>query len=371
MSRSPIPFIGGKAACRMEVLGKVASLSLDPRARCCLATTILNGAHVFHTDEDSCEGSLYAGMSASRVESYPYNVFGKEPLLCGCFVGDGQSICVGSAGGSVMTVSRRSRCITGSFLFSAGNRERGQIGEDSGDVRRLPVRGLAAMPDQASSAVLACTEETTAVVDVERSVMLYCLVNPVPRAVGAVPLSPSTFVTANYDGKALLYDVRESLEPAVVLSVPDQVSCIACCPDTAQVCVGTVAGRVFTMRCTESAMREQAFGTGKRRSPIRSVAVFHQRIVAGDISGKLTILDASDTSRRTRYWTADDLLGRGTNEEDADGVGSTNPHTDGGGAVPASKQSEVASVALAKGFVWAAFSSPDSLYSHAVALPED
>lgn len=346
----------------MEVHGKVHSLAVDETTNSCLAVTVLNGAHTFFMKDNFYGDNLFSGMSASGVEGYPYATFGNDPLVSGCFVGDGQSIAVGSAAGCVTTVSRRSRGISSSLVITLP-RSGGPADSDS-EGRGLPVRSLAVLPGPGNH-VLACTEVTTAVADVERGVTLYHLVTPVSRSVAAVPLSATCFATANYDGKVLLYDTRDSLKPSVVLSIPDQITCLGVSPDSGEVCAGTVAGRVFTLRCAEGLMREQAFGTGKKRAPIRSVAMYGNRIVAGDISGKLSILDASDVPNSTKYWTADTLLNDSAVGR-ADDANEVSPVSD---TVARWESTEVTAVTLAKGIAWAAFSRPDSDSTQVVALP--
>lgn len=342
-----------KTACRLEVLGKVSAIHYDCTTASCLVSTILNGTHIFNLDDDFYGANLAVGLSASSVESYPYHAIGEAPLLSSTFFNAGQLFAVGSASGTVTVVSRRSRTLTSCYA--------------SPDC--LPIRTLHEVVGQ-PSCLLTCTERGAAILDVERSQLRETLENPAPgRAVAAAPLHPGTFVVANYDGKVLLYDTRYRHTPSSILSLPDQVTCLSAAPDTAGVCVGTVGGRVFTLRCTEGAQREQAFGMSTKRSPVRCVSMQGGRIAAGDLAGRLALIDTSDVPDPTVYWSAETLLRapRRSRADPRDGLGSED--RDGAATSGAFADSEVTAVALAQGTAWVSFCSAKSSASQIVAIP--
>ncbi|KAK7199172.1 hypothetical protein NESM_000887100 [Novymonas esmeraldas] len=341
-----------KTACRLEVLGKVSSIQYDGATSSCLVSTILNGTHVFNLDDDFYGANLAAGLSASSVESYPYHSMGEEPLMSACFFNAGQLFAVGSSSGSVTVVSRRSRALTSCYATP-----------DS-----LPIRSIREVPCQPNH-LLSCTEQGAAVIDVERSQLRATLENPAAgRAVAAVPLQPHTFVVANYDGKVLLYDTRCRSSPTSVLSLPDQITCLAASLDTAEVCVGTVGGRVFTLRCTEGPQREQAFGMSTKRSPVRCVAMDRGRIAAGDLSGRLALLDTADVPDPTVYWSAETLLRIPRRSCHADAL-DTHGADAAGAAPPSFTEAEVTAVSLAQGTAWMSFCTASSSASQVVAIP--
>lgn len=318
-------------ACRMDVLGKVAGMSYCSHTNSCLAATILNGAHVFNLEGKPSVGALpSAFLSARSVESYPYTILGEEPLLSSCFLGDGELFALGAATGTVTVVSRHSRAMTGSYSTQAA----------------VPIRGLAPVPQQ-SAALLVCSEAGAEVIDVNKSALLFALEDPMPRAIAAVALSPSQYAVANYDGKCLLYDTRASFSAHTVLSVPDQITSLTACPLTSRLAVGTVAGRVFTLRGVEGAAREQAFATGRQRAPICSLSILGNQIAAGDIAGRLSLIDATPVRPgATMYWTPDRLLGK-----------------------PLAAEFAVTATVLTQEALWASFVSADEPDSQVVAIP--
>lgn len=341
-----------KTACRLEVLGKVSAIQYDSDTASCLVSTVLNGTHIFHLDDDFYGANLAVGLSASSVESYPYRAIGEAPLLSSAFLHAGQLFAVGSASGTVTVVSRRSRTLTSCYASP----------------HCLPIRTLHEVVSQ-PNCVLTCTERGADLIDVERSQLRASLENPAAgRAVAAAPLHSHTFVVANYDGKVLLYDTRYRHAPCSVLSLGDQITCLSAARDTAEVCVGTVGGRVFTLRCTEGTQREQAIGMGTRRSPVRAVAMHGGRIAAGDLAGRLALMDTADVPDPTVYWSAETLL-RAPRRSRADPrVGDDDSEVSGGDG-GAFADSEVTAVALAQGTAWASFSAAKGSTSQIVAIP--
>lgn len=341
-----------KTACRLEVVGRVSSIRYDAATASCLVSTVLNGTHIFNLDDEFYGANLASGLSASSVESYPYRTMGDEPLMSACFFNAGHFFAVGASSGSVTVVSRRSRALTS--CYSAPD--------------ALPIRSLseiAGLP----SCLLTCTDHGAAVIDVERSQLRATLENPAPgRAVAAAPLQPHTFAVANYDGKVLLYDTRYRSAPSSVLSLPDQITCLATAPDTSEVCVGTVAGRAFTLRCTEGPQREQAFGMSTRRSPVRCVAMERGRIAAGDLAGRLALIDTADVPDPTVYWSAETLL---RPPRQSGGTGASDGHGGfvAGAASVLAAETEVTAVALAQGTAWMSFCAPNCGASQVVAVP--
>ncbi|KAL7702798.1 hypothetical protein N2W54_002476 [Lotmaria passim] len=337
-----------KTACRFEVLGKVSSIHYDSTTSSCLVSTILNGTHIFNLDDDFYGANLAVGLSASSVESYPYHAIGEAPLLSSTFCNTGQLFAVGSSSGTVTVVSRRSRVLTSCYT----------------NPDCFPIRSLHEVVGE-PGCLLTCTERGADIVDVERSQLRVTLQNPAPgRAVFAIPLHPHTFVVANYDGKVLLYDTRYRHSPSTLLSLPDQITCLSVAADTAEVCAGTVGGRVFTLRCTEGPQREQAFGMSTRRSPVRCVSMARGRIAAGDLAGRLALIDTADVPDPTVYWSAETLL-RAPRQSRADPLGDD----DNAASASAVPESEVTAVALAQGTAWVSFCSPKSSASQIVVIP--
>ncbi|KAG5473236.1 hypothetical protein CUR178_03156 [Leishmania enriettii] len=339
-----------KTACRLEVVGKVSSISYDYTTSSCLVSTILNGTHVFNLDDSFYGANLAVGLSSSSVESYPYHTMSEEPLMSSCFFNAGQLFAVGSSFGTVTIVSRRSRALTSCYAAPHSS----------------PVRTLSEIPGEPNG-LLMCTEQGAAVIDVERSQLRVSLVNPAPgRAVAAVPLQPHTLVVANYDGKALLYDMRYRSSPSSILSLPDQITCLAASRDTSEVCVGTVGGRVFTLRCTEGPQREQAFGMSHKRSPVRCVAIDRGRIAAGDLTGRLALIDTADVPDPTVYWCAETLLRMPRQSCHAEALDRRH---EAAVAAATFADTEVSAVALAQGTAWMSFNSSNSCASQVVAIP--
>lgn len=346
-----------KTACRVEVLGKVSSMHYDHTTSSCLVSTVLNGTHVFNLDDDFYGANLSTGVSARSVETYPYHAIGDAPLLSSTFFNAGVLFAVGSSSGTVTVVSRRSRAITASYAAPDC----------------LPMRSLHAVAEQ-PDCLLTCSERGADLIDVERSQLLASLQNPAAgRAVAAVPLAPYTFAVANYDGKVLLYDTRQSHQAASVLTVPDQITCLNVAADTAQVCVGTVSGRVMTLRCALGSHKEHAFGLGMKRAPVRCIAMEGGCIAAGDLAGRLAIVDTADVPNPTVYWTAEALL-RAPRYSVVDPFESSAVATGAEAAAAAAAayavaESEVTATAFAQGTAWMSFCSPKSNASHIVAVP--
>jgi hypothetical protein len=338
-----------KTACRLEVLGKVSSIHYDCATASCLVSTILNGAHVFNLDDDFYGANLAVGLSASSVESYPYDAIGEAPLLSSSFLSAGQLFAVGASSGTITVLSRRSRGMTSCYA--------------SPDC--LPIRSVHEVVGQ-PNCLLSCTERGAELIDVERCQLRTTLENPAPgRAVAASPLHPHTFVVANYDGKVLLYDTRYRNTPSSVLSLPDQITCLSAAVDTAEVCVGTVGGRVFTLRCAEGPQREQAFGMSTKRSPVRCVSMDRGRIAAGDLAGRLALIDTADVPDPTVYWSAETLLRAPRHSR----VDLFDAHGNAESNVATLADAEVTAVALAQGTAWVSFCSPRSRSSQVVAIP--
>ncbi|KAG5498745.1 hypothetical protein JKF63_03038 [Porcisia hertigi] len=338
-----------KTACRLEVVGKVSSIRYDCATSSCLVSTILNGTHVFNLDDDFYGANLASGLSARSVESYPCDTVSREPLMSSCFMSAGRLFAVGSSSGTVTAVSRCSRALTSCYSTPGS----------------FPIRALSEIPGQ-PNCLLTCTEQGAAVLDVERSDLRDALENPAPgRAVAAVPLQPHTFVVANYDGKVLLYDTRYRNSPSSVLSLPDQITCLAASLETLEVCVGTVGGRVFTLRCTEGPQREQAFGMSNRRSPVRCVAIDRSRIAAGDLAGRLALIDTADVPDPTVYWSAERLLRLPRQSRGVDALDKPVSNTDTAAVFAGI---EVTAVALAQGTTWMSFCSQKSGVSQVVAI---
>lgn len=339
----------GRTACRMEVLGRVSSLAFSADSNACLLATVISGAHIFNMDESFYGPHLFAGMSASSVESYSARSIGEEPQLSSCFLGAGRLIALGSSRGVITVISRQSRSLTARYKVVS---ESGF--DDSASGTDLPIRSLHEVPLE-PGAVLACTEHGAELVDVERCICLNTVRTPVPRAVAAVPLAtPYNYAVANYDGKVLLYDIRTGSSPTTILSIPDQITTLSVCQHTTKVCAGTVAGRAFTLRCIDGAFREQAFGTGRKRAPITSLSIWRTKIAAGDLGGRLSIIDTADIPNPTKYWTPETL--------------QLPDRADSSGGV-AWEGTEVTAALLTQGIAWVTFSSPDAMQSQVVALP--
>ncbi|RNF04196.1 uncharacterized protein Tco025E_08007 [Trypanosoma conorhini] len=274
-------------SCRFEVQGRISSMTYSDASNACLVSTIMNGTHIFNMDD--CRG--LSPRYAARLESFPHHIVGGDPIISSCFLSSDSCLAVGSSVGGIVVVSRQSRSVVRCYTFQD----------------EAPVLSLKEVP-QEPSLLLSASPVGVQVIDVERAAVRLSLTIPKPRVVGAVAATRNTLAVANYDGKVLLYDVRCGSDPLTVLAVPDQVTSIAMSPDSSAVVAGTVGGRVFVMRCLMSNVREEAFGTGKTRFPIRCVAMHHGRIAAGDISAKITLLDSGERPAPTTYWTAQSLL---------------------------------------------------------------
>ncbi|EPY26173.1 hypothetical protein AGDE_11504 [Angomonas deanei] len=161
----------------------------------------------------------------------------------------------------------------------------------------------------------------------------------------------------------MLYDSRVGAKVMGILSVPDQLASLSVCPNSGQACVGTVAGRVFTLRCREGTHREEAFGTGKHRSPIVNLSFQNSTIVAGDLGGRVSIIDTSNSATSTRYWSGESLL---RPREYLSNTGKDAVNTAGERTV------DIEVTAVAHGGaddVWTSFSTTKPLTSHIVSLP--
>ncbi|EKF37799.1 hypothetical protein MOQ_001998 [Trypanosoma cruzi marinkellei] len=312
--------------CRFEVQGRISSMAYGDATNACLVSTIMNGTHIFNMDSSCGAPTRYV----AQLESFPHHIIGGDPIISSCFLSSDSSLAVGSSVGGIVVVSRSSRSVVRCYNFQD----------------EAPVLSLKEVPHE-PSLLLSASPVGVQAIDVERSAVRLSLAVPKPRVVGAVAITKNSFAVANYDGKVMLYDVRCGIDPVTVLAVPDQITSIAVSPDSRALVAGTVGGRVFVMRCMVSKLREEAFGTGKTRSPVRCVAMHHGRIAAGDISAKITLLDSGDCPAPTMYWTANSLL----------------PH------VVAASSWTVSSVLLRKDSLWGAFTSSESAASHVVILP--
>ncbi|EPY25745.1 hypothetical protein STCU_04029 [Strigomonas culicis] len=325
---------------RREVSDRVSSLAYSTVSRCCLATTLGSGAFMFDLNRDIHE--------TEQVVTYAPSIFDFDPLVSSCFLGmKHQYIAVGSYNGGVSVLSKQSK--ENKAFYSTGY--------------TCAVHSLQPVPHNETN-VLVCTKYGAEVVDMDTNQSVVALEDPAPRAIGAVSLSPTAFAVANYDGSVLLYDSRTGSEAVTVLSVPDQLMSLAVCEDTREVCVGTVAGRVFTLRCVHSELREQAFATGKVRSPVTAACIRAGKIVVGDLAGRVSIIDTTPKGAATRYWTAESLLV--SHESVALRERSPQqPHA----ARPA-VDAEVTALSLAEDSVWVSFSTNHpEMTSHVIPLP--
>lgn len=318
--------------CRFEVQGRISSMTHSDTSNACLVSTIMNGSHIFSLGSSSDASAQHV----TRVESFPHHVIGGDPIVSSSFLSGDSCLAVGSSLGSIAVVSRESRSVVRCYTFQD----------------EAPVLSLKEVPHE-PSLLLSASPIGVQVIDVERAAVQLSFTIPKPRVVGAVAVSRNSFAVANYDGKVMLYDTRCGTEPVTVLAVPDQITSIAASPDSGAVVAGTVGGRVFVMRCLVSRVREEAFGTGKTRSPVRCVAVQQGRLSAGDISAKLTLIDARDCPGPTTYWTADSLLPQ---------------HVVASSAATALSWS-VSAVLLRRGSLWGALTSSECAASHVVVLP--
>ncbi|RNE98475.1 hypothetical protein TraAM80_08745 [Trypanosoma rangeli] len=317
-------------SCRFEVQGRISSMTYSDASNACLVSTIMNGTHIFNMGDSSGVSPQFA----ARLESFPHNIVGGDPIISSCFLSSDSCLAVGSSVGGIAVVSRQSRSVVKCYTFQD----------------EAPVLSLKEVP-QEPSLLLSASPVGVQVIDVERAAVRLSLAILKPRVIGAVATSRNNFAVANYDGKVMLYDVRCGCDPVTVLAVPDQITSITVSPDSSALVAGTVGGRVFVMRCLVSKVREEAFGTGKTRSPIRCVAMHHGCIAAGDNSAKITLLDSGDCPAATTYWTPQSLL----------------PHL--AAASPAMVSSwSASSVLLRKDSLWGALTSSESATSHVVML---
>ncbi|KAH9579984.1 hypothetical protein LSM04_005526 [Trypanosoma melophagium] len=277
-----------RITCRFEVQGRISNMTHSDTTNSCLVSTMMNGTHIFNMSGSHYETST---RCSTHLESFPHHIIGGDPVISSCFLSADSCMAIGTAMGSIAVISRQSRMVVRCYTFQ----------------EETPVLSLKEVP-QEPSLLLSSSPSSAEVIDIERAVVRLSFVTPKPRVIGAVAVNNNSFAVANYDGKVMLYDARSGTEPVTVLAIPDQITSISASLDSAAVAVGTVGGRVFVMRCSTSNVREEAFGTGKIRAPIRCVSMCHGRITAGDMSGKLTIIDTDERPQPTRYWTAQYLL---------------------------------------------------------------
>eukprot|EP00796_Vickermania_ingenoplastis_P005977 gene5977-4286_t len=328
-----------QTVCKIEVLGRVAALSHSQDANSILASTVLNGCHIFNLNDEFYGTKISAGIGSGDVESYPFELFGKKPFLSSCFLNSGKDFVMGSATGDVVAVSRTSRQLLRSF-----------VKED-----KSAIRSLHCMTNKPSCFLL-CTDAGAEIIDVSEG-LLASFDSPTPRCVGALCVDTNSVAVANYDGKVLVFDVRNTKRPESILSVPDQICSFSMCTEQGTVCCGTVGGRIFTLRCgKDSVTREEAFATGKTRSPIRALAVHRTTVTAGDVSGRLSVLDISDVPNPTTYWTPKRLFSSGrTAVQD-----QLTPNWD---------NAEVTATTITGGAAWASFAVHGMDQSYIVAVP--
>ncbi|ORC90827.1 uncharacterized protein TM35_000072510 [Trypanosoma theileri] len=318
-----------RITCRFEVQGRISNMAHSDITNDCLVSTMMNGTHIFKKDDSNYEPST---RSSIHLESFPHHIIGGDPVISSCFLSADSCIAIGTGMGSIAVISRHSRTVVRCYTFQ----------------EETPVLSLKEVP-QEPSLLLSSSPSSAEVIDIERAAVRLSFLTPKPRVIGAVAVNNNTFAVANYDGKVMLYDARRGREPVTILAVPDQITSISASLDSAAVAAGTVGGRVFVMRCSTSNVREEAFGTGKVRVPIRSVSMYHGRIAAGDVSGKLTIIDTGEHPQPTKYWTAQSLLPQHAT------TNSTISYT-------------VASLVQCKKEVWTAVTPSEGALSHVVVL---
>lgn len=339
---------------KMEVQGRVSSLVGSHSSRSMLVTTMLNGCHTFRF-KNSDDGSTFNGFSESQIETFPAETVGSQPFLCSCLSEDGSRIFLGSSTGEVTAIIRSN---------PAGIGCAGRSGVYKHE-EPLPVRSLHAFPSTDLS-VLLCTDSGTAVIDVEAGERTWSCANIAPRGIGAVPLGEKAIAVANYDGKVLLFDTRcSSTQPYCILSVPDQITAVAVGENSA-VYAGTVGGRVFRLRCidTQPPIRDEALATGLTRSPLRSLAVQGDVVAAGDVSGKLAIIDCSEKPNPTVYWRADQLFESTSAVSEAEAEGAVDVN-----ALQNWNNSEVTATCIQGGLIWASFCAHGSEHSDIIGIP--
>lgn len=295
-----------------EILGRVCALSTSRDAPLLLASTVANGCHVFSLSDSiySSPSLSSAHMSNEKVETFSSEVVGKIPFLSSCWNRDDETFVLGSSQGEVVVVSRKKRKRIGSCVLTEDIQAEKSFFSSSNGIRSLH------SVQHHQSAVIACRDVGANVIDTSRMCSIASFTSIVPRAIGAQALDPNTVAVANYDGKVLLFDIRNSVhslgvdsKPDCIISVPDQICSFSMCEESGSVCAGTVSGRVFVLRCTNnSSVRECAFAIGnQKRSPIRALVVEKNKVVAGDIAGRVALLDLGDRPDPTVYWTPEQL----------------------------------------------------------------
>ncbi|AAZ11935.1 kinetoplastid kinetochore protein 15 [Trypanosoma equiperdum] len=328
-----------------EVQGCISCLTQASNEDACLASTMMNGAHIFHMG-DLQHAQCGARQAVTHVETFPHGNFGEGAVISSSFVSYDSCFATGSSSGDIVLVSRHSKNVVQHYSFQ----------------NKAAVLSLKEVPNE-PSLLLACSPTDAQIIDLETSTARINLHIPKPCVVGGTALTQNTLVVAAYDGKAMLYDVRRGHEPVVILAVPDQIISITSSPDTGAVATGTVSGRVFVLRCLEGNVREEAFSTGKERAPIRSVAMRNGYIAAGDTSAKLTCLDLKEDPKPTRYWDLHSLL---TNES---GPPSSGAEKLSSVTVPDTESWSLPAVMLQQSDLWAALSSTKYGVSHILAIP--
>lgn len=316
---------------RFEVQGRVSSMTYSEAGNAYLVSTIMNGTHILNMDNSA------STRHATDVETFPHSIIGGDPVISSSFLSSDSYIAVGSSVGSIAIVSRSLLSVVKCYTFPD----------------EAPVLSLKEVPHE-PSLLLSALPNAVQVIDVERATVRMSLNILKPRVVGTVAVTRNSLAVANYDGKVLLYDARCGCDPTTILAVPDQITSVAVSQSSGALVAGTVGGRVFVMRCMMNKVREEAFGTGKTRAPIRCVAVANGRIAAGDVSAKLTLIDSGDNPGPTMYWEGRSFLPQHTAVASPTSMPST---------------WTVSAVSLRRDTLWSALTSPDSPVSHVVALP--
>lgn len=369
-----------KALCQVEIMGRVSSLSsIDTGTPLLLASTILNGSHVFSLSEEPCEprSSAPTGISATQVETFSSPLVEDTPFLSSCWIPNGGNVfALGSSNGEVVAVCRKPRNRIGSCVVTGCH-----IQEKSFSSRILSLRAI----QHRQAATLACQAGGASIVDLSRMCCTTSFADVAPRAVGALSVDSNVVAMANYDGKVLLFDVRTGTHLSTtkgkadcVISVPDQICSFSMCDETGAVCAGTASGRVFVLRCCHtSSVRERAFAIGhERRSPIRALAVKQHTVVTGDIAGRVAILDMGDNPSPTEYWTPKELFTHYKREREpscvniADEASSTfMPSSISSPTSPNWNNAEVTAVGICGRRVWGAFCVHGTDHSYLAGLP--
>lgn len=373
-----------KSLCNIEVMGRVSSLSsIERDSPRLLASTILNGSHIFSLPE-----SLYAScavapttISSIKVETFSSEVLQDTPFLSSCWCPGGADdiFVLGSSCGDVVAFSIKHRMRTGSSLLMERPPHVKTALSSSNAIRSLH------RIQKHETAVLACRDIGATVLDVSHMSCVSSFPNVVPRAIGALSVDSNVVAIANYDGKVLLFDARSRThslkiegKPECIISLPDQICSFAMCEETGAVCAGTVSGRIFVLRCFDSSsVRECAFAVGhNKRSPIRALTVSRNKIVAGDIAGRVTVLDRGDNPCPTVYWTLKDLFIPPKRHGTLPGARKADPgpsvflsSTKSGSASPNWDNAEVTAVAICGKTAWGAFCVHGTDHSYLAALP--